>query len=70
MLLGFITSGFLMKSESSMHVQSSIEFFKALEVLESQRELIPASNESGDGMEDVYNAVQQVFFGGEDLMDD
>ena len=53
-----------------MHVQSSIEFFKALEVLETQRELIPASSESGDGMDDIYNAIQQVFFGGEDLMDD
>ena len=60
----------LMASTPSMHVQSSIEFFKALEVLETQRELIPASSESVIGMEDIYNAIQQVFMGGEDLMDD
>jgi GTPase SAR1 family protein len=60
----------LLASRSSMHVQSSIEFFKALEVLETQRELIPSSSESGAGMDDIYNAIQQVFFGGEDLMDD
>ena len=60
----------LIASSSSMHVQSSIEFFKALEVLDTQRELIPVSSENGTGMEDVYNIVQQMFFGGEDLLDD
>jgi GTPase SAR1 family protein len=57
----------LTSSPSSMHVQSSIEFFKALEVLDTQRELFPVSSEKGTGMEDVYNVVQQMFFGGEDL---
>ena len=60
----------LIASSSSMHVQSSIEFFKALEVLDTQRELIPVSSEKGTGMEDIYNVVQQMFFGGEDLADD
>jgi GTPase SAR1 family protein len=60
----------LMASSSSMHLQSSIEFFKALEVLDVQRELIPASSENGTGMEDIYNMVQQMFFAGEDLLDD
>ncbi len=60
----------LIASPSSMQVQNSIELFKALEVLDIQRELIQASSETGAGMEDIYNAVQQMFFGGEDLMDD
>lgn len=60
----------LIAQSSSMHVQSSVEFFKALEVLDPQRELIPASSENGRGMEDIYDAVQRVFFGGEDLLDD
>jgi hypothetical protein len=60
----------LIASSPSMLVQSSVEFFKALEVLDTQRELIPISSENGTGMEDVYNAVQQIFFAGEDLSDD
>jgi hypothetical protein len=60
----------LMASSSSMHVQSSIELFKALEILDTYREVMPTSSEKGTGMEDIYNAVQQMFFGGEDLSKD
>jgi GTPase SAR1 family protein len=60
----------LIASSPSMQVQSSVEFFRALEVLDTQRELIPVSSEKETGMEDIYNAVQQIFFGGEDLSDD
>jgi GTPase SAR1 family protein len=60
----------LMASSSSMHVQSSVELLKALEVLDTYREVIPVSSEKGTGMEDIYNAVQQIFFGGEDLSED
>lgn len=57
----------LTASSPSMQVQSSIEVFKALEVLDTHRELIPVSSEKEVGMEDIYNIVQQMFFGGEDL---
>lgn len=60
----------LISSPSSMQLQNSIEIFKAMEVLDIQRELIPASSENGTGMEDIYNVVQQMFFAGEDLLDD
>lgn len=60
----------LISSPSSMQLQNSIEIFKAMEVLDIQRELIPASSENGTGMEDIYNTVQQIFFAGEDLLDD
>lgn len=60
----------LTASSPSMQVQSSVELFKALEVLDSCRQVIPVSSETNMGMEDIYNAVQQVFFGGEDLSGD
>lgn len=60
----------LMASSSSMYVQSSVELFKALEILDTYKEVIPTSSEKGTGMEDIYNAVQLIFFGGEDLSKD
>lgn len=60
----------LISCPSSMQVQNSIEIFKAMEILGTQRELIPVSSENGTGMEDIYNLVQQMFFAGEDLLDD
>jgi GTPase SAR1 family protein len=60
----------LISSPSSMQLQNSIEIFKAMEVLDTQGELIPVSSEKGTGMEDIYNMVQQIFFAGEDLLDD
>jgi len=48
----------------------SIELFKAMENIGMYRELVPVSAETPSGMEDIYNAVQQVFEGGEDLAPD
>ncbi len=45
----------------------SIEMFKAMENMGMYPGLMPVSSQSALGMEDVYNAVQQVFEGGEDL---
>ena len=44
----------------------NIEFLKAMESIGMYRELTPVSAENGTGMEDIYNAVQQYFEGGED----
>lgn len=60
----------LIASSPSMQVNSSVEFFGALETLDTYREVIPVSSETGAGMEDVYNVVQQMFFGAEDLSAD
>jgi hypothetical protein len=57
----------LMASPKTMHTQASIELFRALEALEGYKALTPISSERNFGMEDLYNAVQQIFYGGEDL---
>jgi GTPase SAR1 family protein len=45
----------------------SIEFFKSLENIEALKSLTPVSVVENYGIEDIYNQVQQVFMGGEDL---
>ncbi|MDI6917042.1 MAG: ATP/GTP-binding protein [Thermoplasmatales archaeon] len=51
----------------SMEKQLSIELFRVLESLGVYKMLTPVSSETMTGMEDIYNLVQQVFMGGEDL---
>jgi len=53
--------------EASMEKQLSIELFRVLEQLGVYKMLTPVSSETMTGMEDIYNLVQQVFMGGEDL---
>ena len=48
----------------------NMEFFKAMETVGMFRALTPVSSEDFTGMEDIYDAVQQVFMGGEDLSSD
>jgi GTPase SAR1 family protein len=45
----------------------SIEYLKAMESVGMYKELTPVSAMEGTGMEDIYNAVQQYFEGGEDI---
>lgn len=51
----------------SMQKQLSMELFEALKEVGAYKALIPISSETFIGMEDLYNTVQQVFYGGEDL---
>ena len=51
----------------SMEKQLSIELFRVLEDMGVYKILTPVSSETMTGMEDIYNLVQQVFMGGEDL---
>ena len=51
------------------HVAAS-EFLKAIESLEVHRQLIPISSTELTGFEDLYNLIQQTYFGGEDLRSD
>lgn len=46
----------------------TIELFKALESIGSYGDLIPVSAKEGTGMEDLYNVIQQIFMGGEDIV--
>ncbi|MFQ6012631.1 MAG: ATP/GTP-binding protein [Thermoplasmata archaeon] len=43
------------------------EFLKALETIGVYRRFTPVSSEIPYGMEDLYNAVQEIFAGGEDV---
>lgn len=48
----------------------NIEFFRALENVGIFREIIPVSSQAKEGIEDIYNAIQQSFEGGEDIRSD
>jgi len=54
----------------TMQNQLSIEFLSALKSFGASQKIIPASSTYGSGMEDIYNTVQQIYFGGEDLSKD
>ncbi|QLH75080.1 MAG: ATP/GTP-binding protein [Methanomassiliicoccales archaeon] len=48
----------------------NIEFFKALESVGMFREIVPVSSQEKFGIEDIYDAIQESFAGGEDLRSD
>ncbi len=52
---------------AAMQTQLSIELFKALEAVGTYKALTPVSAKNSEGLEDIYNTIQQVFMGGEDL---
>ncbi len=54
----------------TLHSQLSIEFLSALKSFGAGQSMFPVSSTYGSGMEDIYNAAQQVFHGGEDLSKD
>ena len=60
----------LMGADFSSQTLINLEFFKAMENIGMYREISPVSSEQLMGMEDIYNAIQQVFMGGEDLSKD
>jgi len=50
--------------------QLNIEFLSALMSFDKGQKLLPVSSTYGSGMEDIYNTVQQIYYGGEDLSRD
>lgn len=50
-----------------MHSNLAVEQIRSLEELGVKDKLYPVSSIENYGMEDIYNIVQQVFFGGEDI---
>ena len=60
----------LMDGEAKASTQINMDFLKAMESSGAFSELLLTSSTDGYGMEDIYNSVQQYYFGGEDLMPD
>jgi len=58
------------ESNAKTSTQINLEFLKALESAGTFGEMILTSSTEMYGIEDIYNAVQQYYFGGEDLMPD
>jgi len=61
-------SGALGEEVASAQNLASVEFLRALETLGVVGEVMFASSETMSGMEDIYNFVQQIRAGGEDLV--
>ncbi len=62
--------GAINSERPTMRSQLSIEFLSALKSFGAGHDIIPVSSTYGAGMEDIYNAAQQIYFGGEDLSKD
>jgi GTPase SAR1 family protein len=60
----------MVEQDPTVNIQMNVELFRVLEDMELYKGLIPTSAETGEGMEDIYNAIQQIHFGGEDLESD
>ena len=58
------------REEMDMRSIAATEFLRAMESLGAHRTPQPVSALELYGIEDLYNTVQQVFFGGEDLQPD
>lgn len=58
------------EGEMDMRAVAATEFLRAMESLAVTLTPLPVSSLEMEGIEDVYNLIQQVFFGGEDLESD
>lgn len=50
-----------------MHMELNLGFLRVLEDFEAYGGLVPVSSKEEFGMEDIYNQIQMVYSGGEDL---
>lgn len=60
----------LHQDEMDMQKIAAIEFLRAMESLGSHKLPLSVSGAEVTGIEDLYNTIQQLFFGGEDLQSD
>lgn len=60
----------LIKESEKIQAHLNLELLKVLQDMEIYKSLAPTSSETGLGMEEIYNFIQQVFEGGEDLTPD
>ncbi|MFO7619027.1 MAG: ATP/GTP-binding protein, partial [Thermoplasmata archaeon] len=58
------------RGEMEMRAVAAAEFLRAMETLGAQKVPKPVSSTEMSGIEDIYNSIQLVFFGGEDLASD
>lgn len=54
-------------NKSSMYSQLNEGIMNVIKEMEGQINLIPISSITWEGMEDLYSAIQNIFYGGEDL---
>jgi len=66
----FLLQNVIIDENPNVQTNMNIELFRVLEDIGLYKGLIPTSAESSEGMADLYNAIQQVHFGGEDLESD
>jgi len=60
----------LLNVRRGMRDEFTLEFLKCLQDAKTMSKLVPVSSKTYFGMEDVYNALQQTFFAGEDTLQD
>ena len=60
----------LSRGEMSMQAVAAGEFLRAMDSLGAYRTPLPIAGIEITGIDDLYNTIQQVFFGGEDLQSD
>ena len=58
------------RGEMDMRSIAAGEFLKAMDTLGTYTKPTPVSSYEVAGIEDIYNIIQQTFFGGEDLRPD
>jgi GTPase SAR1 family protein len=60
----------LTENDINTQTQINLELLRALESVGAMSELVTTSSTDNFGFEDLYNLIQQVFMGGEDLTSD
>ena len=66
----FLLYDALVSGDATPKTTLDVSFFESLETIGVYKRLIPVSAEEMSGFEDVYDQIQQVFEGGEDLRPD
>ncbi len=66
----YVLNDALTEEEPNPKVVLDVEFLKMMESIGIYKRLIPISSETSLGFDDVYDIVQEVFEGGEDLRPD
>lgn len=54
-------------TEVSPHLELGLGFLRVMEDHDTFSDLYPVSSKTGEGLEDIYNIIQQVYAGGEEL---
>ncbi|MDD3492996.1 MAG: ATP/GTP-binding protein [Candidatus Thermoplasmatota archaeon] len=57
----------VMVKSPTLHYQFSQGLLTIIKEMEAHTSLLPVSNETLEGMEDLYTSIQHIFMGGEDL---